>query len=194
MAMDTSPAGCDGPLSAAMVAGVLTAYAVGDALGMPTEFMTRQEIVSIIKDLPFGLINGFLEPSQSKNHPNLPRASITDDTEQVISLLEEYGARGAIDASATAARLLRWMRESNAIEKGYIGPSSRSALEAIEQGMPPEKAGINGTTCGGVMRSPAAVLFSAARGLPLSQSVYTCLLPTHNTQLALGRFRLSCGS
>jgi len=163
-----------------LIRGILTAYAVGDAMGMPTEFMTRAEISS-----RFGLVDTLLEPSQSKNHPNLPKASITDDTEQVCTLLEEYSEKDSIDPYITAKRLLRWMRDSNAIEKGYIGPSSRLALEAIERGESPEEAGKRGTTCGGVMRSPAAVLFAAARQRPLADCVRACLIPTHNSQLAM---------
>ena len=77
------------------------------------------------------------------------------------------------------------MRESGAIEKRYIGPSSKVALEAIGAGADPETAGQGGTTCGGVMRSPAAALFALSRGLPLDKSVRACLLPTHNTGPAL---------
>ena len=163
-----------------LIRGILTAYAVGDAMGMPTEFMTRAEISS-----RFGLVDRLLEPSQSKNHPNLPKASITDDTEQVCALLDEYSEKDSIDPYITAKRLLRWMRDSNAIEKGYIGPSSRLALEAIERGESPEEAGKRGTTCGGVMRSPAAVLFAATKQRPLADCVRACLIPTHNTQLAM---------
>ncbi len=163
-----------------LIRGILTAYAVGDAMGMPTEFMTRAEISS-----RFGLVDRILEPSQSKNHPSLPKANITDDTEQVCTLLEEYSEKDSIDPYITAKKLLRWMKESNAIEKGYIGPSSRLALEAIERGESPEKAVKKGTTCGGVMRSLAAVLFAAARQRPLADCVRACLTPTHNTQLAM---------
>ncbi len=166
--------------SAELLRGILTAYSVGDAMGMPTEFMTRAEI-----DSKFGLVDRLLEPRESNNHPNIPRGSVTDDTEQVCALLEEYAERGRVDARDTARRLLRWMKESGAIEKRYIGPSSRAALEAIERGTPPESAGLGGTTCGGVMRSPAAVLFAAVRQKPLAECVHACLLPTHNTQLAL---------
>jgi ADP-ribosylglycohydrolase len=163
-----------------LLRGILTAYSVGDAMGMPTEFMTRPEIRA-----KFGLVDRLLEPSESQNHPNIPRASVTDDTEQVCALLEEYAERDRVDARDTALRLLRWMRESGAIEKKYIGPSSKTALEEIEGGAAPEDAGLGGTTCGGVMRSPAAVLFAAIRQKPLAECVRACLLPTHNTHLAL---------
>ena len=164
-----------------LLRAILTAYAVGDAMGMPTEFMTRREIAS-----KFGLVDRLMGgPGVSQNHPDIAAASVTDDTEQVFALLDEYTVRGRVDAAETAARLLRWVRESGAIEKHYIGPSTKAALEAIENGTPVERAGLGGTTCGGVMRSPAAALFSVARGEPLAECVRACLLPTHNTAAAL---------
>ncbi|MCE5256422.1 MAG: ADP-ribosylglycohydrolase family protein [Spirochaetaceae bacterium] len=163
-----------------VIQSVLTAFAVGDALGMPTEFMTRNAI-----KFNFGLVDRLVEPELSQNHPGLKRGSVTDDTEQVLALLDEYCNKGRIDGHDTARRLLQWMWESGAVEKGYIGPSSRTALEAIEKGADIAEAGSRGTTCGGIMRSPAAILFALSRKLPLEESVYSCLLPTHRTQRAL---------
>lgn len=159
---------------------LLEAFAVGDALGMATEFMTRAEISD-----RFGLVDTLIEPALSKNHAELRKAQVTDDTEQVIALLDEYCEKGRIDPRETAERLLRWVKESGAIEKRYIGPSSKAALQAIAEGADPSKTGLGGTTCGGVMRSPAAVLFALCNDLPIDLSVQACLLPTHNTRPAL---------
>jgi len=167
-------------LSRTAVIAVLEAFAVGDALGMPTEFMTRSEIRK-----RFDLVDRLLEPAESKNHPDLRKGQITDDTEQVLALLHEYCLKGRIDSKETADRLLRWVRESGAVEKRYIGPSSKRALEAIAAGEDPATAGQGGTTCGGIMRSLAAALFALSRGLPLDESIQACLLPTHNTEPAL---------
>lgn len=163
-----------------VIRSILTAFASGDALGMPTEFMTRKAIKA-----KFGLVDAIIDPQFSQNHAGLRRASVTDDTEQVLALLDEYCRAGCVEAHGTAARLLRWMRESGAVEKGYIGPSSKSALEAIEKGASILEAGSRGTTCGGIMRSPAAIIFALARNLPLDDCVYICLMPTHRTQRAL---------
>ena len=56
---------------------VLEALAVGDALGMPTEFMTQKAIDEVYPE-----INGLLDPSKSHTHFELPYCSVTDDTEQ----------------------------------------------------------------------------------------------------------------
>jgi len=159
---------------------ILEAYAVGDALGMATEFMTRSEIGD-----RFGLVDALIEPALSKNHPELRKAQVTDDTEQVVALLDKYCEKGRIDPRETAERLLLWVKESGAIEKRYIGPSSKAALQAIAEGADPSKTGLGGTTCGGVMRSPAAALFALCNDLPIDRSVQACLLPTHNTRPAL---------
>ena len=162
------------------VRNLLEAFAVGDAVGMATEFMTRGEILD-----RFGMVSGLMDPTASKNHSDLKKGRITDDTEQVLALLDEYCAKGRIDPRETAERLLRWVRESQAVERRYIGPSSKAALLAIAEGSDPAEAGKFGTTCGGVMRSPAAILFALSRGLPLKDSILSCLIPTHNTRPAL---------
>jgi len=177
MAVQKAPAS---PAAAAAIKTVLEAFAVGDALGMPTEFMTRPAIRA-----RFGFVGGFIAPVQSQNHPNLASAQITDDTEQNVYLLSSYLKEDSIDPVRTAAVLLKWARETGAAEKKYIGPSSLAALKAIEAGADPLTTGSGGSTCGGIMRTPAAVIASVLRGWPLEESVLNCLMPTHNTSTAL---------
>ncbi|KUK66125.1 MAG: ADP-ribosylation/Crystallin J1 [Mesotoga infera] len=55
----------------------LEAFAVGDAMGMVTEFMTRRQISS-----RFRFVSDLLEPNQSLIHRNLVRGQITDDTNE----------------------------------------------------------------------------------------------------------------
>ena len=164
-----------------IVKSVLESLAVGDAVGMPTEFMTRQQIRE-----RFGRINGLIPPEQSLTHNNLKFASVTDDTEQNIYLIKEYCKNRRIDVRETALCLLRWAKETDAEGKRYIGPSSLKALKLIEEGADPYKTGINGTTCGGIMRTPAAVLCTPEKDMAsLVNNVLNCLIPTHNTSTAL---------
>jgi len=164
-----------------IIKSVLESLAVGDAVGMPTEFMTRQQIKKI-----FGRINGLMPPEQSLTHNNLKYASVTDDTEQNVYLIKEYCKKGRIDVKETALCLLRWAKETDAEGKRYIGPSSLKALKSIEEGADPYKTGVNGTTCGGIMRTPAAVLCTPEEDtLSLINNVLNCLIPTHNTSTAL---------
>ncbi len=168
------------------IAYVLEALAVGDALGMPTEFMTQQEIKE-----QFGLVDHLLRPEQSRNHSNLPYASVTDDTEQNFYLIRAYCGEGEITPENTARWLMRWVVETGAVEKRYIGPSSLKALKQIEDGVDPREAGMMGTTCGAMMRTPAAVLCSvAATAHALAQDIIDCAMPTHYTETALSA---ACG-
>ncbi len=209
------------------VASVLEAFAVGDAMGMPTEFMTRREIME-----EFGDISSLIPAGRSAHHSDLPTGSVTDDTEQTLYLLRRYCQDGAVTVDGTMTALLAWIRETDAVAKRYIGPSSLKALQSIEAGAPVESAGTTGTTCGGIMRtlapvlccpaawnapsssavpddssvsacSPTAVAFAGSvsptgsvvetvSGKPLDAAetellrcIRDCLLPTHNTSLAL---------
>ena len=67
------------------ILSVWEAFAVGDAMGMPTEFMTPDQIRSAVGGLP----EDFVPSSLSLKHPNLPEGSVTDDTEQNLYLLAE---------------------------------------------------------------------------------------------------------
>src|SRR5262249_23165426 len=76
-------------------AGALYGLAVGDALGMPTQSLPREQIAT-----RYGaLLDGF-EPA-APDHPlaaGMPAGSVTDDTEQALPiarLLLDGGGRGA---------------------------------------------------------------------------------------------------
>lgn len=160
---------------------VLEALSVGDAMGMPTEFMTQKDIL-----YQFGLIDKIIQPQYSKNHSNLPYASITDDTEQNIYLINRYLKDGFISVENTAEALLNWVVECDAVEKRYIGPSSLRALRLIESGSDPYLSGTTGTTCGGIMRTPSLVLCSnILDDQELFDNVVKGCIPTHNTSIAL---------
>ena len=159
----------------------LAAFACGDALGMATEFMTRADIA---RRFPGG-VRDLLRAEDSQNHGDLVPGSVTDDTEQVAYLLEWYRSRGAVTVSDTVEGLLAWVRETGAVEKHYIGPSSLKALTAIENGADPATTG-GGTTCGGIMRTPAAICFDPDQTMDqLRKNIHNTLLPTHNTSEAL---------
>ena len=169
------------PDKRARIDAALLAFACGDALGMATEFMTREQIEGAF---PEG-VTRLLGQEDSQNHSDLVPGSVTDDTEQVAYLLRLYRQKGEVTVEDTVDGLLSWIRETGAVEKHYIGPSSLKALTAIENGADPATVG-NGTTCGGIMRTPAAVCFDPDQTMDqLRENIRTALLPTHNTSEAL---------
>lgn len=128
----------------------LHGLAIGDALGMPTQLMSRGEIAE-----RFGAIADFAAPAP--DHPiaaGLAAGSITDDTEQallVADLLVETG--GEIRPAELAARLVAWedaMRARGSLD--LLGPSTRAAVAAVLAGTAAEEAGRAGTTNGAAMR------------------------------------------
>jgi ADP-ribosylglycohydrolase len=158
---------------------ILEALAVGDSFGKSTEFASRKEITQAF---PSG-ISHFLQPQESLSHKDMHCAQVTDDTEQNVFLIEDYFAAGNITPEIAAKSILRWYNESAEAEK-YIGPSSRKAIYALRANVPVCEAGLTGTSCGGVMRTPAAFLCSDTHD-HLIENVYATLCPTHNTPQAM---------
>ena len=75
--------------------GALYGLAIGDALGMPTQTMSRAGIAG-----RYGVIDRFR--AADAEHPfasGLPAGHITDDTEQALHLLHQLADRIAGDAA-----------------------------------------------------------------------------------------------
>ena len=160
-----------------LIRSFLEAFAAGDAIGKATEYCSMEEIAA-----NYSSIDRILPPKESLSHSELPFGSVTDDTEQVVCLLDEYTKKGMVDAHDTAMRLLSWVEESQ-VAKTTMGPSSIAALNAIKAGEDINVTGIYGTTCGGIMRSPSAFFMSSEKNL--EENTVKCLLPTHNTKCAM---------
>ena len=173
--------------------GALYGLAIGDALGMPTQMLSRAEIVR-----RWGpLVPGF-EPAPP-GHPiagGMPAGTVTDDTEQAVLLARLLvKGRGTIDPHELAAALTEWERAM--AERGsldLLGPSTKRAVAAILAGVPPEEAGATGTTNGAAMRiAPVGIAVPIALHDPTPEArlstlvdhVVTASSVTHNTGVAL---------
>jgi len=166
--------------------GALYGLAIGDALGMPTQMLSRPEIVA-----RWGpLLTGF-EPAPP-GHPiaaGMPAGAVTDDTEQAVLLgrLLVQG-HGTIDPHELAGSLVRW--EHDMAERGsldLLGPSTKRAVTAVLAGTPPEEAGASGATNGAAMRiAPVGIMVPLDLGLStLVDHVAAASRVTHNTGIAL---------
>ena len=140
--------------------GALYGLAIGDALGMPTQMLSRQQITA-----RWGpLLTGF-EPAPP-GHPiaaALPPGAVTDDTEQAVLLARMLvKGHGVLDPGDWAAALISWERDM--AERGsldLLGPSTKRALAAVLAGTPPEEAGQHGDTNGAAMRIPPVGIANA---------------------------------
>ncbi len=165
--------------------GALYGLAVGDALGMPSQMLSRQEI----RDRWGELLTGF-EPAPP-GHPiaaGLPAGAVTDDTGQAV-LLGRLLVRGqgTIDPNELASALVSWERDmAGRGSLDLLGPSTKRAVAAVLAGTPPEEAGAAGATNGAAMRIAPVGIAVPPGDLPtLVDHVVAASSVTHNTGIAL---------
>jgi ADP-ribosylglycohydrolase len=163
--------------------GALYGLAIGDALGMPTQMLSRKQITE-----RWGPLLAGFEPAPPR-HPiaaGMPAGAVTDDTEQAV-LLGRLLLSGPVDPCELAAALVAWERDM--AERGsldLLGPSTKRAVAAVLAGTPPEEAGRTGDTNGAAMRVTPVGLTVAPGNLPaLVAAVHEASLVTHNTSVAL---------
>ena len=167
--------------------GALAGLALGDALGMPTQAMSPEQIRAV-----YGTITGLVDGDASQPYaPGMPAGSVTDDTEQallVASLLVRgrgsSSGRVALDAGEFAHALLAW--EDSMIERGsldLLGPSTKAALERVRAGEDPLSVGGAGTTNGAAMRvTPIGIAMSTADPEAFADAVWSSCQVTHATR------------
>lgn len=166
--------------------GALAGLALGDALGMPTQALSPQQIRAV-----YGRVTGLVDADASQPYaPGMAAGSVTDDTEQallVASLL--VAGRGsltrvALDAHEFAHALLAW--EDSMIERGsldLLGPSTKAALERVRGGEDPLAVGGEGTTNGAAMRvTPIGIAVSTADPEAFADAVWSSCRVTHATR------------
>ena len=167
--------------------GALAGLALGDALGMPTQAMSPEQIRAV-----YGRITGLVDGDASQPYaPGMPAGSVTDDTEQALLvaslLVRGRGAssgRVALDAGEFAHALLAW--EDSMIERGsldLLGPSTKAALERVRAGEDPLTVGGAGTTNGAAMRvTPIGIAMSTADPEAFADAVWSSCQVTHATR------------
>ena len=166
-------------------AGALYGLAIGDALGMPTQMLSREQITE-----RYGpVLTGF--HSAPADHPlaaGMPAGSVTDDTEQALLLARLLvDGSGGIDAAELARRLAAWeddMRARGSLD--LLGPSTKLAVERVLASAPLDEVGRQGTTNGAAMRiTPVGIAFPATDLDALVDHVVEASELTHNTGVAL---------
>lgn len=117
------------------VKGAVLGLVTGDALGVPAEFMTREELA---QDPVTGMRSGGTHGQ--------PAGTWSDDSSMALCLLESL-TRG-LDYEDMMARFLLWVNEGYMTARGEVfdmGIATRKALAKFAQGTPPLECGGNGT-------------------------------------------------
>mgnify|MGYP002740276565 FL=1 len=167
--------------------GAFAGLALGDALGMPTQAMSPEQIRAV-----YGRVTGLVDGDASQPYaPGMPAGSVTDDTEQAL-LIASLLVRGrgsssghvALDAGDFSHALLSW--EDSMIERGsldLLGPSTKAALERVRAGEDPLTVGGLGTTNGAAMRvTPIGIAVSTADPEAFADAVWSSCQVTHATR------------
>lgn len=172
------------PGSRSRARGALLGLAVGDALGMPTQYMPRELIAG-----RYGVLDRFHDapPDNIISH-GMAAGRVTDDTDQAVILGELIvEGRGHVDPEAFARRLLAW--EQRMIAAGsddLLGPSTRRALTLVSEGTSTDLTGRTGATNGAAMRvAPVGIAFPAEPLSALIDAVVQTGHVTHNTTVGL---------
>lgn len=138
--------------------GGLLGVAVGDALGVPVEFMTRQEL----RREPVKKMIGYGSHSQ-------PPGTWSDDASLTFCQAESLCEAG-FDLADTARRFVRWEREGYWTPHGVVfdvGGTTKDAILRLENGVFPELAGLSGERSNGngsLMRILPASVYLAGSG------------------------------
>lgn len=164
--------------------GALLGCALGDAMGMPTEMMSRTGIAALFPDG----VHTFSTTTKRDVFGRTMRAGeITDDTINTVLVAEmliESG--GVVIAQTYIDKLSAWVHDHPEKSRYVAGPNTLRALDLIAQGTSLKRAGIFGTTNGGAMKiSPVGVVRDYRNLSGLVDAVEQVCLPTHNTSAAI---------
>jgi ADP-ribosylglycohydrolase len=134
--------------------GTLFGQAVGDALGLGTEFMSRQDVAW---HYPKGLTH-YEQIIEDSHRVRWKKGSWTDDTDQMTMILDSLLETGGVDVSDIARRFWNWAFVANGEGMGmttyqvFTYPdfiaNPHNASQAVW-----EESACNGAANGGVMRT-----------------------------------------
>ena len=119
-----------------LIKAMIVGHAIGDALGVPVEFMSREEIAHN----PVAEMRGYGTHHQ-------PPGTWSDDTSMTLCLLESIVRLGRIDYKDIMDNFVSWLRRAEFTATGItfdVGIASQAAIQRYEQGTPPLACGGNG--------------------------------------------------
>lgn len=159
--------------------GMLAGAAVGDALGMPTEFLTPETITAW-----YGGITTLTRADPRHPHHRLAAGSVTDDTDHTVMLAELLLEHGTIEPLALAAALLEWGESERVTANRFVGPSTLKTLSALREGAPLASVPRGGTSNGACMRLAGLAIALPDRERLASEVVASCSV-SHYTHRAI---------
>lgn len=158
--------------------------ATGDALGVPSSFLTQNQIKE-----GWGWIDTFYPPEEGHIfHEGLKAGEYTDDTEQALALIKAFKKDRKVVPQDVVAEILAWAERVKDKYKSPLGPSTERALKAIKAGADINKSGRYGNTNGSAMRISPIGIIHGLKDTSLEEcvkDVYQTCIPTHNTTVCV---------
>lgn len=158
--------------------GCLYGGAIGDAMGAPASFMTRNQIRSV-----YGYIDDFLSPDRKvqKTHTRLGAGDITDDTYESLIMANVLMENKGFDQKSFCRLMQEWAIKNNILQGDLIGPSTRRFLVALIEGRDPGEGAKHGDTNGSAMRvAPVGIYYWNSSAACLEAAVKSSL-PSHGS-------------
>jgi ADP-ribosylglycohydrolase len=133
--------------------GTVIGFAIGDALGMPAQFLTRDQIRRY-----YGApISTFAPAHPGHASDFLPQASYTDDTQTMLATAECLIECGKMDPARQADALLSWYL--NTIPHRTPARANMRACKHLSTGRAWTKSGVFSGGCAAAVRMPPIGLF-----------------------------------
>ena len=145
--------------------GCLWAMACGDALGVPSSFLTPEQIKS-----KYGWIDTFYPPEKGHIfHDGLLAGEYTDDTEQSMALMNAYIRDKKVVPMSVVKEIIAWADRVKDKYASPLGPSTERALKNIAAGGDITVSGKWGNTNGSSMRIAPLGIIHGLRGSTLQE-------------------------
>ncbi len=167
------------------ILGGLANALIGDAMGSATETLTPEEIHQKFG----GKVTRFLEPPEGTFAGGRRAGQVTDDTTQMLQIIDALVENdGRVTVDLVAQQLLRWA-ENEELFRRFAGPTTRKAIQLLQQGKDPHETGIPekmgmGISNGAAMKiAPAGWLHPGDLDAAVQDAVTLCV-PTHNADVA----------
>lgn len=161
--------------------GCMLGLALGDALGMPTEGLTAEQIKS-----SFGFVEDMKAAPPHHFHYGLGPGQFTDDTLQTLLLGESILESRGFNVDSFVNKLIEWGEEwsSNPKLGRGVGLTSRTAIGSLMQGNDWNESGSDIPTCGSAMRvAPIGLVYSSNLDLVFKYANLQSI-PTHSSSEA----------
>lgn len=165
--------------------GCLLGGAIGDALGMPIERVTRE---AILQAFPEG-IETFADPLEGApcREFGLSKGMYTDDTQAIRAITQAIVRHGQASPHVVAKALRGWYLEGSLGQTPrYPGVTMATAMEEYRRTGDPLRSGVSTSTCGAAIRvAPIALWAAGADQTDFRELVKAASRVTHTGPVAL---------